>query len=274
MNDDGAAGRGTRRDATRRDEAQGPTDDIVINVSELLAEPVEVAVLFFLYHSTLLCLSFLAVLFAFFCPRPLPPCGTRQHALQGNPVAAQGVRAFSGVARNPYKKHSFAARPQEAKQHVQDIVESPQRSARLSSVLRRHFCVCSAPFFLSELARCQLSACLPACLPPFLAHLPFWVSIQLQLSSLNCGTHSRAQKKTGKRGNSLDCQVPIVGFTFGPDKLKCPRTIPGVDFLFMCPLALSLTIVFGLRCGLPFRFFSAPSPPVLRSCSASGKPLN
>lgn len=129
--------------------------------------------------------------------------------------------------------------------------------------------MCSVPFFLSELARCHLPACLRACLLPFLVPLPFWVSILLQLSSLNCGTHKQRteQKKRrkrkeerGKRGNSLGCQVPIVGFTFGPDKLKCPRTIPGVDFLFMCPLALSLTIaiVFGLPCGLPFRFFSSP----------------
>lgn len=108
--------------------------------------------------------------------------------------------------------------------------------------------MCSVPFFLSELARCHLPACPRACLLPFLVPLPFWVSIQLQLSSLNCGTHKQRteQKKRrkrkrgkGKRGNSLGCQVPIVGFTFGPDKLKCPRTIPGVDFLFMCPLALS-----------------------------------
>lgn len=85
--------------------------------------------------------------------------------------------------------------PQEAKQHVQDIVESPHRSAaQLSSAPYCggiFSCMCSVPFFLSELARCHLPACLRACLLPFLVPLPFWVSIQLQLSSLNCGTHKQ-----------------------------------------------------------------------------------
>lgn len=163
--------------------------------------------------------------------------------------------------------------PQEAKQHVQDIVESPQQ---------RHFVCVPSPthsrffvFFLSELARCHLPSC--RCLLP----LPFWVSIQLQLSSLNCGTHRKKHReKNKKRGNSLGCQVPIVGFTFGPDKLKCPRTIPGVDFLFMCPLALSRSplssayLAVFLSVFTVFFFLLLFLPPVLRSCSASGKPLN
>lgn len=118
---------------------------------------------------------------------------------------------------------------------------------------------------------------------PCFLPLPFWVSIQLQLSSLNCGTN-RKKKKTEtrkkKRGNSLGCQVPIVGFTFGPgpDKLKCPRTIPGVDFLFMCPLALSRSPLssayLAVFLSVFTSFFLLFLPPVLRSCSASGKPLN
>lgn len=181
--------------------------------------------------------------------------------------------------------------PQEAKQHVQDIVESPHRSAaQLSSVQLRiaeaFFLVC-VPFpssYRNSLGATSLPAFVPA-LFPSLCRCPFGFPFNFNFRHLIAAHTSREQnrkkeeEKRGKRGNSLGCQVPIVGFTFGPDKLKCPRTIPGVDFLFMCPLALSLTIaiVFGLPCGLPFRFFSSPRlalPPVLRSCSASGKPLN
>lgn len=128
-------------------------------------------------------------------------------------------------------------------------------------------------FFLSELARCHLPSC------SFLAPLPFWVSIQLQLSSLNCGKNRKEKnrnQKRKKRGNSLGCQVPIVGFTFSPDKLKCPRTIPGVDFLFMCPLAHSRSPLSSAYLAVFLSVFTSCFflPPVLRSCSASGKPLN
>lgn len=66
----------TRGDATRT------TDDIVINVSELRVEPAEVAVLFFLYHSTTSSCPVPLLLFALLCLYPLPSCGTRQRALR------------------------------------------------------------------------------------------------------------------------------------------------------------------------------------------------
>lgn len=197
---------------------------------------------------------------------PCLRCGTRQCAIRKPRCGSRR----SGVARNPYKKH--IPLPQEAKQHVQDIVESPQQ---------RHFvCVtCPFPSLCSSYRNSLGATSLPV--PCFLP-LPFWVSIQLPLSSLNCGTNRKEKnrnQKRKKRGNSLGCQVPIVGFTFcpGPDKLKCPRTIPGVDFLFMCPLALSRSPLSSAYLAVflsVFTSFFLFLPPVLRSCSASGKPLN
>lgn len=223
-----------------------------------LIPPLSLSLYLYVLLFALVCLFLL-------CLRSCLRCGTRQCAIRKPRCGSRR----SGVARNPYKKHSFAAGSEAT------------RSRHCWVTAAEAFCMCSLPFpfpffvfFLSELARCHLPSC--RCLLP----LPFWVSIQLQLSSLNCGAHRKNTEKRKKRGNSLGCQVPIVGFTFGPDKLKCPRTIPGVDFLFMCPLALSRSplssayLAVFLSVFTVFFFLSLFLPPVLRSCSASGKPLN